>query len=103
MPLDREATVTLSYTNKLVSLVEPRPDSSVGRASGCNPEGPGFNPRSVHFSTFNRMFSWQSHMQNTIAHSSAEAEYVVLSDCSCQVVWVHSLYEGIYTSSVGAR
>ncbi|KAM5530013.1 hypothetical protein V8D89_016324 [Ganoderma adspersum] len=24
---------------------EPRPDSSVGRASGCKPEGPGFNSR----------------------------------------------------------
>ncbi|KAM5529979.1 hypothetical protein V8D89_016353, partial [Ganoderma adspersum] len=31
---------------------EPRPDSSVGRASGCKPEGPGFNSWSGHLSTF---------------------------------------------------
>ena len=35
--------------------------------------------------------SWTSHAQKTIALSSTEAEYMALSDCSRQVVWVHTL------------
>ena len=53
MPQWQRATVTLGYTNKLVSLLNPRPDSSVVRAPGCKPDGPGFNPQSGHFSSFN--------------------------------------------------
>ena len=34
----------------------------------------------------NGIFSWTSHTQKTVALSSTEAEYMVLSDCSCQVV-----------------
>jgi len=29
--------------------------------------------------------------QRTVALSSTEAEYMVLSDCSCQCIWIHSL------------
>ena len=32
-----------------------------------------------------------SHAQKTVALLSTEAEYMVLSDCSCQVVWMHTL------------
>ena len=39
----------------------------------------------------NGIFSWTSHAQKTIAHSSTEAEYMALSDCSRQVVWVRNL------------
>ena len=35
--------------------------------------------------------SWMSRTQKTIALSSTEAEYMALSDCSQQVVWVHTL------------
>src|SRR5258708_27128027 len=35
--------------------------------------------------------SWTSRAQKTIALSSTEAEYMALSDCSHQVVWMHSL------------
>ena len=35
--------------------------------------------------------SWTSRAQKTIALSSTEAEYMVLSDCSRQVVWMHTL------------
>ena len=35
--------------------------------------------------------SWTSRAQKTIALSSTEAEYMALSDCSRQVVWVHTL------------
>ena len=35
--------------------------------------------------------SWMSRAQCTIALSSTEAEYVALSDCSRQVVWMHTL------------
>lgn len=43
----------------------------------------------------NGIFSWTSHAQKTIAHSSTEAEYMALSDCSRQVVWVRNLLEEI--------
>jgi hypothetical protein len=35
--------------------------------------------------------SWLSHKQKTVAASSTEAEYMVLSDCSKQLVWIHQL------------
>ena len=35
--------------------------------------------------------SWTSHAQKTVALSSTEAEYMALSDCSRQVVWVYIL------------
>ena len=35
--------------------------------------------------------SWTSHAQKTIAFSSTEAKYMALSNCSQQVVWVHTL------------
>ena len=34
---------------------------------------------------------WQSHAQKTVALSSTEAEYMALSDCSRQIVWLQSL------------
>ena len=37
------------------------------------------------------LISWTSRAQKTIALSSTEAEYMVLSDCSRQVVWMHTL------------
>ena len=40
----------------------------------------------------NCIFSWKSQQQQ-IAYSSTEAEYVSLSDCSKQVVWLQSLLE----------
>ena len=41
------------------------------------------------------IFSWQSRAQKTVALSSTEAEYMALSDCSRQVVWIKSLLEEI--------
>lgn len=35
--------------------------------------------------------SWKSHAQKTIALSSTEAEYMALSDCSRQAMWIKSL------------
>ena len=37
------------------------------------------------------LISWTSRAQKTIALSSTEAEYMALSDCSHQVVWMHTL------------
>ncbi|VDC06996.1 unnamed protein product [Peniophora sp. CBMAI 1063] len=37
-------------------------------------------------------FSWVSRAQKTVAHSSTEAEYMALSDCSRQVAWIHQLF-----------
>ncbi|PIL36305.1 hypothetical protein GSI_01968 [Ganoderma sinense ZZ0214-1] len=39
----------------------------------------------------NCAFSWVSRAQKTIALSSTEAEYMAMSNCSRQVVWVHNL------------
>ena len=41
----------------------------------------------------NCTFSWRSRQQKRVAHSSTEAEYVALSDCSKQVVWIRQLLE----------
>jgi hypothetical protein len=37
------------------------------------------------------LISWTSRAQKTVALSSTEAEYMALSDCSRQVVWMHTL------------
>jgi len=36
----------------------------------------------------NGIFLWNSHLQKTAALSSTEAEYMALSDCACQVIWI---------------
>ena len=43
----------------------------------------------------NGVFSWQSRAQKTVAHSATEAEYMALSDCSRQVVWIKNLLEEV--------
>ena len=35
---------------------------------------------------------WQSQAQTTVAHSSTEAEYMVMSDCSRQVSWICNIF-----------
>ena len=37
------------------------------------------------------LISWTSRVQKTIAYLSTEAEYMALSDCTCQVTWIRSL------------
>src|ERR1700731_3124990 len=39
----------------------------------------------------NGIISWQSRAQKTIALSSTEAEYMALSDCSRQTVWIKNV------------
>ena len=41
----------------------------------------------------NCVFSWQSHQQKCTALSSMEAEYMSLSDCSRQLVWLQQLID----------
>ena len=43
------------------------------------------------FKLANGIISWRSHAQKTIALSSMEAEYMVISDCSRQVIWIKTL------------
>jgi len=35
--------------------------------------------------------SWLNRKQKSVALSSTEAKYIVLSDCSCQLVWTSNL------------
>ena len=37
------------------------------------------------------LINWTSHVQKTIAYLSTEAEYMALSDCTCQVTWIQNL------------
>jgi hypothetical protein len=37
------------------------------------------------------LITWTSQAQKTVAQSSTEAEYMSLSDCSCQIAWVCNL------------
>jgi len=39
--------------------------------------------------------SWFSHKQKSVALSSTEAEYMVLSDYSCQLIWTSNLLSEI--------
>src|SRR5260221_4830523 len=41
----------------------------------------------------NGIISWQSCSQKTVALSSTEAEYMALSDCSHQVMWIKSIFD----------
>ena len=43
------------------------------------------------FKLAGRIFSWQSRAQKTVALSSTEAEYMALSGCSRQAVWIQAL------------
>ena len=44
------------------------------------------------FKLTNGITSWQSRAQKTIALSATEAEYMALSDCSRQAVWVQNIF-----------
>jgi hypothetical protein len=37
-------------------------------------------------------FTWRSRAQTTVAHSSTEAEYMAMSDCSRQVSWARNIF-----------
>ena len=48
MAKSKVALITIGYIYDIVVMNPVRPDSSVGRASGICPGGPGFNPQSGH-------------------------------------------------------
>ena len=43
------------------------------------------------FKLANGIFSWRTHAQKTVALSSTEAEYMAMSDCSRQAMWIKTL------------
>jgi hypothetical protein len=45
-------------------------------------------------------FSWISRMQKTVAYLSTDAEYMALSDCSRQVVWVRLIFKELNYSLI---
>src|SRR3977135_3953245 len=44
------------------------------------------------FKLANGIICWQSRSQKTVALSSTEAEYMALSDCSRQAIWMKSVF-----------
>jgi len=40
----------------------------------------------------NGIFLWNSHLQKTTALSSTKAEYMALSDCARQVIWIKQMF-----------
>ena len=44
------------------------------------------------FKLANGIITWQSRAQKTIALSATEAEYMALSDCSRQAVWIQNIF-----------
>jgi len=40
----------------------------------------------------NGIFLWNSHLQKTTALSSTEAEYMALSNCAHQVIWIKQIF-----------
>lgn len=47
------------------------------------------------FSLTNGAISWRSHSQKTIATSSTEAEYMAISDCCKQAIWLKQILSEI--------
>lgn len=47
------------------------------------------------FSLGSGVFSWASKKQQTVAQSSAEAEYVAASASACQAIWIRRILEDI--------
>ena len=43
------------------------------------------------FKLANSIILWRSHTQKTVSLSSTEAEYMVISDCSWQAIWIKTL------------
>ena len=48
------------------------------------------------FKLANSILSWRSHIQKTVALSSMEAEYMVISDCSRQAIWIKTLIKELW-------
>ena len=46
-----------------------------------------------HLKLADGIISWQSRAQKTMALSATEAEYMALSDCSRQVVWIQNIFK----------
>jgi hypothetical protein len=48
------------------------------------------------------IISWHTHAQKTVALSSTEAEYMAISDCSHQAIWIKTMLEelGIWLKAI---
>lgn len=43
------------------------------------------------FKVFGNVVSWSSRKQSAVALSSTEAEYVAVSECACEAIWLRNL------------
>ena len=55
----------------------------------------GHSQTGFYLKLVNGVFLWNSHLQKTTALFSTEAEYMALSDCSHQVIWIKQMFEEI--------
>ena len=66
--------------------------------TACTDSDWGADPETCHFQMgfylklANGIFFWNSHLQKTTALSSTEAEYMALSNCVCQVIWIKQMF-----------
>jgi len=64
----------------------------------CTDSDWGADPDTRHSQTgfylklANGIFLWNSHLQKTTALSSTEAEYMALSNCARQVIWIKQMF-----------
>ena len=55
----------------------------------------GHSQTGFYLKLANGVFLWNSHLQKTTALSSTEAEYMALSNCSHQAIWIKQMFEEI--------
>ena len=53
------------------------------------------------FTLGSAMFCWQSSKQHTLAHSTAEAEYIAVCAAANQAVWLQRLFEDFFQKFEG--
>jgi len=75
------------YDGSTGSSITACTDSDWGADSDTRHSQTGF-----YLKLANGIFLWNSHIQKTTALSSTEAEYMALSNCAHQVIWIKQMF-----------